>query len=492
MVVDVQSGLADPANGELVSVSSLFFAGSAAKGILSSLVHVLVAAGELDYELRLAEVWPEFAAHGKGDVSGRQVLMHQAGVPGLPLDLTTERATGLPLPVLLRDHLLGPLGIADEVHFAVPAHLLRRVVRQVAPTGSSAPGPAPGSPLARAMPSGARPDAAFANRRDVLTAQIPSMGTMSARGAAWVYAALLGHVPGFRPLSETQLATAAAVAYVGTDQAMEMEQPGGRWATAPTGQRRSFTIGLDLRDGRPQRLGGVCRHQHRRCRGADAQPVLSGLHRHRTAGRDRRLPITRPSQAQEVSTTAPRTELDSRFSDSDAQPTSWEQTLAEIKRAELFWISTVRADGRPHVTPLVAVWLDDALHFSTGPDEQKALNIAADPRVALTTGANDWQGGLDVVIEGEAVRVSSADKLHQLAKAWAQKWDGRWDTKSAPMASGTAPGPRSCSLSARQRSWPSRKAHSATPATASDNLDPPWASIVAVSSSMRTMWSCVV
>jgi nitroimidazol reductase NimA-like FMN-containing flavoprotein (pyridoxamine 5'-phosphate oxidase superfamily) len=124
--------------------------------------------------------------------------------------------------------------------------------------------------------------------------------------------------------------------------------------------------------------------------------------------------------------TTPRTELDSRFSDPDAQPTSWEQTLAEIKRAELFWISTVRADGRPHVTPLVAVWLDDALHFCTGPDEQKALNIAADPRVALTTGANDWQSGLDVVIEGEAIRVTGADELHQLAEAWAQKWDGRW------------------------------------------------------------------
>jgi CubicO group peptidase (beta-lactamase class C family) len=73
-----------------VSVSSLFFAGSAAKRILSSLVHVLIAAGELDYELRLAEVWPKFAAHGEGDVTVRQVLMHQAGVPGLPLDLTTE------------------------------------------------------------------------------------------------------------------------------------------------------------------------------------------------------------------------------------------------------------------------------------------------------------------------------------------------------------------------------------------------------------------
>jgi general stress protein 26 len=125
--------------------------------------------------------------------------------------------------------------------------------------------------------------------------------------------------------------------------------------------------------------------------------------------------------------TRPRTELDARFSEPGAEATSWEETLEVIRVAELFWISTVRPDGRPHVTPLVAVWLDDALHFSTGPDEQKALNIAADPRVALTTGANDWQGGLDVVIEGEAIRVTSADKLHQLAEAWAQKWDGRWD-----------------------------------------------------------------
>ena len=59
-------------------------------------------------------------------------------------------------------------------------------------------------------------------------------------------------------------------------------------------------------------------------------------------------------------TTKPRTELDSRFSEPGAQPTSWEDTLDAIKQAELFWISTVRADGRPHVTPLVAVWHDGA------------------------------------------------------------------------------------------------------------------------------------
>ena len=122
----------------------------------------------------------------------------------------------------------------------------------------------------------------------------------------------------------------------------------------------------------------------------------------------------------------PRTELDTRFSEPGAQPTSWEDTLEAIKQAEIFWISTVRTDDRPHVTPLVAVWLDDALHFSTGPDEQKARNLASNPRVALTTGANDWQSGLDVVVEGEAARLTDAQQLDRLAAAWAQKWDGRW------------------------------------------------------------------
>jgi CubicO group peptidase (beta-lactamase class C family) len=268
LVADGQSGIADPASGEPVAAGTLFFASSTAKGILSSLVHALVAAGRLDYELRLAQVWPQFAAHGKGNVTVRHALMHQAGVPGLPPDLTTEqlcdwdhmcalvaeatpwwppgtafgyhaqtfgfligetlqRTTGARLVTLLRETLTEPLAVTDELHFAVPPLLLARVARQVAPPGPPPPGPAPGSPLARAMPPGAAPDAAFANRRDVLTAQIPSFGTMSARAAARVYAALLGHVAETRLLSAEQLAAAAAVAYTGRDQVMEMES---RWA----------------------------------------------------------------------------------------------------------------------------------------------------------------------------------------------------------------------------------------------------------------------
>jgi len=71
----------------------------------------------------------------------------------------------------------------------------------------------------------------------------------------------------------------------------------------------------------------------------------------------------------------PVTTLDRRFSDPEAVATGWDETRRVLETAELFWISTVRVDGRPHVTPLVAVWLDDALHFSTGATEQKAANL---------------------------------------------------------------------------------------------------------------------
>jgi nitroimidazol reductase NimA-like FMN-containing flavoprotein (pyridoxamine 5'-phosphate oxidase superfamily) len=72
--------------------------------------------------------------------------------------------------------------------------------------------------------------------------------------------------------------------------------------------------------------------------------------------------------------TEPKTELDDRFSDSGVVATQWEDARRLIESAQLFWIATVRSDGRPHATPLVAVWLDDALYFTTGPDEQKAIN----------------------------------------------------------------------------------------------------------------------
>jgi nitroimidazol reductase NimA-like FMN-containing flavoprotein (pyridoxamine 5'-phosphate oxidase superfamily) len=106
--------------------------------------------------------------------------------------------------------------------------------------------------------------------------------------------------------------------------------------------------------------------------------------------------------------------------------TDWGETLGVLETAELFWLATVRADGRPHVTPLVAVWLDDAIHFATGDAEQKAVNLRANRHVILTTGRNDWDRGMDIVVEGEAVRTTDDRMLRRLAEAWREKWDGRW------------------------------------------------------------------
>jgi general stress protein 26 len=119
-------------------------------------------------------------------------------------------------------------------------------------------------------------------------------------------------------------------------------------------------------------------------------------------------------------------DLDQRFSDADATPIPWSDTELLLEDAQLAWITTVRADGRPHVTPLVAVWLDGALHFCTGPGEQKGHNLAANAHVAVTTGCNSWDTGLDVVVEGEATRVTDRATLERLADAWTTKWDGRW------------------------------------------------------------------
>jgi nitroimidazol reductase NimA-like FMN-containing flavoprotein (pyridoxamine 5'-phosphate oxidase superfamily) len=124
--------------------------------------------------------------------------------------------------------------------------------------------------------------------------------------------------------------------------------------------------------------------------------------------------------------TTPTPELDQRFSDPSAGPTDWARTRDIVADAQLFWITTVRADGRPHVTPLVAVWLDDAVFFTTGPDEQKAINLTRNPNVALAAATGSWEDGLDVVIEGRAEPVSDTRLLERLADAWSLKWDGRW------------------------------------------------------------------
>ncbi|WP_007508309.1 serine hydrolase domain-containing protein [Pseudofrankia saprophytica] len=265
LVVDAVAGQRDAGRRLPVRPDTLFYAASTAKGVASAVAHVLVERGVLTDDLRIAEVWPEFGAHGKRDATLRHVLLHTVGVPAPPYDTTVEqlcdwnhmcaalagsepwwvpgarfgyhaqtfgfllgetvrRASGRPLSWWLREAVTTPLGIEDDVHFGVPEALLVRVAHQHRPTGPPPePGsPEPGSPADRAVPPAIRPDADLANRRDVLTADLVSTGTMTARGAARVYAALLGDVEGVALVSPARLAAMATLSHEGWDEVMEV------------------------------------------------------------------------------------------------------------------------------------------------------------------------------------------------------------------------------------------------------------------------------
>lgn len=137
-------------------------------------------------------------------------------------------------------------------------------------------------------------------------------------------------------------------------------------------------------------------------------------------------------------------ELDPQFSSPEATPTSWDAARDQLAASMTYWISTVRPDDRPHVTTIAGVWLDDAIHFMTGRSERKAKNIAAgNAHVIVTAGCNGWEG-LDVVVEGDAIRVTDADRLRRVVDAFTRKYDDFFGLRLADgrlQADGTAEEP---------------------------------------------------
>ena len=121
----------------------------------------------------------------------------------------------------------------------------------------------------------------------------------------------------------------------------------------------------------------------------------------------------------------PTVEFNAGFSEPGASAPSWTDVAEVLTTSEMFWLSTVRRDGRPHVTPLPAIWADGTLHFCAGSHEQKARNLESNPRCILTTGTNQLHSGIDVVVEGTAVRVTDTAQLRRLAAIWKSKLD--WD-----------------------------------------------------------------
>ncbi|MFI0355629.1 serine hydrolase domain-containing protein [Actinomadura sp. 9N407] len=270
-VVEAVAGVADSATGRPVTPDTPFYSASTGKGVTATVVHVLVERslverslverGVLTYDTPIVELWPEFGAHGKEAATVRHALTHTVGVPGLPSHVTPEdlcdwhkmcaliadsepwwtpgtrtayhshtfgyilgeivrRATGKPISQVLHDEIAVPLGVAGELYFGVPVADQARLARLETDPEIAEAAAAMRGMFGRVAPPGIIPDSAFGNRADVLAADIPAGGVLSARAVARMYAALLDEVGGVRLVSPGRLREISTAAFEGTDEVM--------------------------------------------------------------------------------------------------------------------------------------------------------------------------------------------------------------------------------------------------------------------------------
>ncbi|MGI5422786.1 serine hydrolase domain-containing protein [Actinomadura luteofluorescens] len=256
LVVDAVSGVADGETGREVTSETPFFSFSAGKVMTSLIAHLLVGSGAVGYDTPVVDLWPEFGAHGKAAATFRHVLTHSVGVPGMPRGVgpgdladwsrvcaaiadteprwrpgaetgyhsftygflvgeVARRATGKTMRQLLREWVTVPLGIEGDLYFGVPRTELARLARleDAAPPPVSPPEVPPDGDALLA-PWELQPAAAMGNSHEILQADVPSVGTFTARGMAAVNAAVLdGRLVGSRQLEEL-----TAVAFEGTDR----------------------------------------------------------------------------------------------------------------------------------------------------------------------------------------------------------------------------------------------------------------------------------
>lgn len=84
LAVDIRGGFADKEKEQPWTEETLAGIYSTGKSVLAFLVAMEVSSGRLDYEAPVAEIWPEFAAQGKSQITLAEALSHQAGLAALP------------------------------------------------------------------------------------------------------------------------------------------------------------------------------------------------------------------------------------------------------------------------------------------------------------------------------------------------------------------------------------------------------------------------
>ena len=91
LVLDLYGGLADRKSGKAVTADTMFVLYSCTKPLTAACLHMLWERGQVAWDDRVADYWPEFGRNGKDTVTVRHVLTHTAGFPDTPSELSWDR-----------------------------------------------------------------------------------------------------------------------------------------------------------------------------------------------------------------------------------------------------------------------------------------------------------------------------------------------------------------------------------------------------------------
>lgn len=97
---------------------------------------------------------------------------------------------------------------------------------------------------------------------------------------------------------------------------------------------------------------------------------------------------------------------------------SWADVQTRVAEADDFLLATTDTDRRPHVVPVLGVWLEGTVCFVTSRRSRKARNLVRNNGCAVTVPGHE----VDVVLEGTAHLVRDAARLQEVADMFPTKY----------------------------------------------------------------------
>jgi|SRR5579863_1249025 hypothetical protein len=127
----------------------------------------------------------------------------------------------------------------------------------------------------------------------------------------------------------------------------------------------------------------------------------------------------------------------------ETEPLEWELVQRLFDAERWYWVATARADGHPHLRPVLAVWLDGRVYSTTSPKAVKGRNLERSSHCSIAARAQ----AVDIVVEGPTSWVGDRPRLEQIAAAYRAKYgwpvtvtsDNAFDAPYGAPTAGAAP-----------------------------------------------------